>query len=91
MRILVSLVAALALLGGVSAAYADSASSDILNATGAITSLDQAKHTVTLDNGSTYVAAPNVKLTNFKAGEQVKLSYFKSGDALDMMWMKRAA
>ena len=40
MRILVSSVAALALLGGVSAAYADS-TSDILNATGAITSLDQ--------------------------------------------------
>jgi hypothetical protein len=89
MRILVSSAAALALLGGVSAAYADS-TSDILNAKGAITSLDQAKHTVTLDNGSTYVAAPNVKLSDFKAGEQVKLSYFKSGDALDMMWMKRA-
>ena len=89
MRMLVSSVAALALLGGVSAAYADSAS-DILNATGAITRLDQAKLTVTLDNGSTYVATPNVKLSDFKAGEQVKLSYFKSGDALDMMWMKRA-
>ena len=89
MRILVSSLAALALLGGASVAYADS-SADILHATGAITSLDQTKHTVTLDNGSTYLAAPSVKLSNFKSGEQVRLSYFKSGDALDMMWMKPA-
>jgi hypothetical protein len=89
MRILVASIAALALLGGVTVAYADSGSA-ILNAKGAITSLDQAKHTVTLDNGSTYLATPNVKLANFKAGEHVTLSYFKSGNSLDMTGMTRA-
>ena len=45
---------------------------------------------MTLDNGTTYLATPNVKFANFKAGDHVTLSYFKSGNRLDMTGMTRA-
>ena len=87
MRILIASLSAMALLGAVSAANAAS-TADILNATASVTSLDAATHKVTLDNGSTYLATPNVKLSSFKVGEKVAFSYYNSGDNLNLMWMK---
>jgi Cu/Ag efflux protein CusF len=90
MRVLIVSLAAMALLGAVSAAGAAS-TADVLNATANIKSLDPATHMVTLDNGSTYLATPNIKLSSFKVGEKVAFSYFKSGDNLDLMWMRAAS
>ena len=60
-------VLAIAFLGAASVAYA-------ADATGAIKSLDTAKDSITLDNGSTYMAPESVKLSDFKVGEKVTVS-----------------
>ena len=76
-------VLATALLGAASVAYA-------ADATGKIKSLDMAKDTVTLDNGSSYMAPKSVKLSNFKVGEKVTVNYTKAGDKMDVMSIKPA-
>jgi Cu/Ag efflux protein CusF len=45
------------------------------DATGVIKSMDVAKDTVTLSDGSMYTAPSTVKLNQFKVGEKVKISY----------------
>ena len=52
MRIMLSALAAATILGAANLAYA-------ADATGTIKSIDMSKHTVTLDNGSTYDVAKN--------------------------------
>ena len=67
MRMFASAALATAFLGEASVAYA-------ADATGAIKSLDTAKDSITLDNGSTYMAPESVKLSDFKVGEKVTVS-----------------
>ena len=84
MRMLFGAVLATALLGAASAAYA-------ANATGKIKSMDAAKNMVTLENGASYMAPQDVKLSNFKVGEKVTVSYTKAGDKMDLTAIKPAA
>jgi Cu/Ag efflux protein CusF len=74
---------AIALLGAASVAYA-------ADATGTIKSLDTAKDSVTLGNGSTYMASKSVKLSSFKVGEKVTVNYSKSGANMDITSIKPA-
>ncbi len=84
MRILLSVLAAAAILGAANLAYA-------AEATGKIKSIDMSKHTVTLDNGSTYDVALSVKLNGMKVGERVTLTYQQSGKAMDATLIKPTA
>ena len=63
------------LLGAVSVALAADAS-------GAIKSLDGAKRTVTLQDGSVYTVPDTIDLSKFKVGEKVKISYDQSGKSM---------
>jgi len=83
MRMLTCAVAAAALLGATSVAFA-------ADATGKIKSLDMSKAMITLDNGSSYVAPKTVKLSDFKVGEKVTVSYTKVGDTMDLTSIKPA-
>jgi hypothetical protein len=49
-----------------------------------------AKDSITLDNGSTYMAPKSVKLSDFKVGEKVTVSYSKSGVTMDITSIKPA-
>lgn len=60
------------------------------DATGVIKNLDMTKDMVTLNNGSSYVAPKNVKLSAFKVGEKVTVNYDKSGDKMDIVTIKPA-
>ena len=84
MRIMLSALAAAAILGAANLAYA-------AEATGTIKSIDMSKHTVTLDNGSTYDVAKNIKLNGMRVGERVTLTYQQSGKAMDATAIKPAA
>jgi uncharacterized protein (AIM24 family) len=78
MRMFTSAALATAFLGTASVAYA-------ADATGAIKNLDTAKDSITLDNGSTYMAPRSVKLSDFKVGEKVTVSYSKAGATMDIV------
>jgi hypothetical protein len=84
MRIMLSALAAATILGAANLAYA-------ADATGTIKSIDMSKHTVTLDNGSTYDVAKNVKFNGMRVGERVTLTYQQSGKAMDATAIKPAA
>ena len=84
MRIMLSALAAATILGAANLAYA-------AEATGTIKSIDMSKHTVTLDNGSTYDVAKNVKFNGMRVGERVTLTYQQSGKAMDATAIKPAA
>jgi hypothetical protein len=84
MRIMLSALAAATILGAANLAYA-------ADATGTIKSIDMSKHTVTLDNGSTYDVAKNVKSNGMRVGERVTLTYQQSGKAMDATAIKPAA
>ena len=66
-KVILPTIAAM-LFAGASVAYADMA-------TGKIKSINTAKDTITLDNGSTYVAPAGAKLSTFKVGEKVSVDY----------------
>ena len=83
MRMFTSAALATAFLGAVSVAYA-------ADATGTIKSLDTVKDSVTLDNGSTYMAPKSVNLSDFKVGEKVTVSYSKAGATMDITSIKPA-
>jgi hypothetical protein len=72
---------ATAFLSAASIAYA-------AEATGTIKNLDTVKDSVTLDNGSTYMAPKSVNLSGFKVGEKVTVSYSKSGSTMDITSIK---
>ena len=84
MQIMLSAVAAAAILGAANLAYA-------AEATGTIKSIDMSKHTVTLDNGSTYDVAKDVQVNGMRIGERVTLTYQQSGKAMDATAIKPAA
>ncbi len=67
MRIVLGALTAAGFLGAATIAYA-------VEPTGTIKSIDISNHTVTLDNGSTYNLAKNVKLDNIKVGEKIRLT-----------------
>ena len=81
---MLSALAAATILGAANLAYA-------ADATGTIKSIDMSKHTVTLDNGSTYDVAKNVKFNGMRVGERVTLTYQQSGKAMDATAIKPAA
>jgi uncharacterized protein (AIM24 family) len=83
MRMLTCTVAAAALFGASSVAFA-------ADATGKITSVDTSKDMITLDNGSSYVAPKSMKLSDFKVGEKVTVSFTKAGDKMDATSIKPA-
>jgi Cu/Ag efflux protein CusF len=76
MRMLASAVAAAALMGTASLAYA-------ATATGKITDINQTKHLIALDTGSTFRAPDRTELSNFKVGEKVTVAY-DGGDGKKM-------
>jgi Cu/Ag efflux protein CusF len=82
-RLMPPLLAAL-LVAGASAAFA-------ADATGTIKSIDAAKNTMTLDNGSTYVAPASVKLSTFKVGEKVSVDYTMSNGKMEASSIKPAS
>jgi hypothetical protein len=69
-------VAAAALIGTASLAYAASA-------TGKITDINQTKHLIALDTGSKFVVPDRTDLSNFKVGEKVTVTY-DGGDGMKM-------
>ena len=48
-----------------------------MTATGTVKSLDAKAHSVTLDNGSTYMLPKSYQQSKLKAGEKVKISWEK--------------
>ena len=84
MQIMLSALAAATILGAANLAYA-------AEATGTIKSIDMSKHTVTLDNGSTYDVAKDVQVNGMRIGERVTLTYQQSGKAMDATAIKPAA
>ena len=74
-KVILPTIAAM-VFAGASVAYADMA-------TGKIKSIDKAKDTVTLDNGSTYVTPAGAKLSTFKVGEKVAVDYMKMKGKMD--------
>ena len=84
MRIMLSALAAATILGAANLAYA-------AEATGTIKSIDMSKHTVTLDNGSTYDVAKDAQVIGMRIGERVTLTYQQSGKAMDATAIKPAA
>ncbi len=68
MRLFASTVAAIALFGGVTAAYATVTG-------GTIQKVSPSRDMVTLDNGTTYSIPKKVKLSALKVGEKVRLNY----------------
>ena len=103
-RLLVALVAALLMSGrrratligsvtGVIAATALVSAASLANAasvTGGITSIDMAKDTFTLDNGSTLHAPEGVKLTEFRVGQKVTAPYVRRAGHVDATAIKLA-
>ncbi len=83
MRMIPAAVLAAAVMGAASAYAA--------GATGKIKSLNMTKDTVTLDNGSTYMAPKGVKLSEFKVGQNVTVNYTKTNGRLDITSIKPAA
>jgi Cu/Ag efflux protein CusF len=83
MRILVTAVAAIALLGAVSIAFA-------ADATGKIKNVDMNKDMIKLDNGSSYIVPKSVKLSDFKVGEKVTVIYNKTGNKFDVTSIRPA-
>jgi carbonic anhydrase/acetyltransferase-like protein (isoleucine patch superfamily) len=68
MRIVAGLIGALALMGASSIAYAATAVGDI-------TSINMAKHSLTLDKVSTFVAPKGANLSRYKIGENVSVAF----------------
>ena len=50
-------------------------------ATGSVTAVDDAKHTVTLADGMVHTATPTMNLTRLQVGYVIKVSYSAEGGA----------
>jgi hypothetical protein len=83
MRMLATGIMATAILDEASVAFA-------AGITGTIKSLDPGKDTITLHNGSTYMAPKSVKFSDLKVGEKVTVSYAKAGDKMGITSIKPA-
>jgi hypothetical protein len=77
MQKIVGAVAAAALVGTASLAYAANPATDDIK------SLNPSAHTLTLDNGPTFIASQTAKLPNFKVGERVSVAYSTRDSGLD--------
>lgn len=84
MRILIGAVAATAILGAASAAFA-------ADTTGVVKSIDMKTDMVTLSDGMAYTAAKGVSLSNVKVGEKVAVTYSQKGKAMEATMIKPAA
>ena len=85
MRVTPSAIAAAAVLGAVTVAYAAGTAN---TTTGTIKSIDMSKPAITLDNGLTYDVAKGVSLAGMKAGEKVTLTYTQAGKTRDVTAIK---
>lgn len=83
MRKAVTPIAAVALISGMSIAFA-------ADATGVIKTIDTVKDIVTLDNGSTFEAQSSMKLATFKVGEKVTVTYTTVGGKMEASAIKPA-
>jgi Cu/Ag efflux protein CusF len=80
-KVIVPTLAAI-VFAGASVAYADVA-------TDKIKSIDKASDTITLANGSTYVAPTAAKLSAFKVGEKVIVDYMMSNGKMEVAGVRR--
>ena len=83
MRILASAIAATAILGAATAAFA-------ADTTGVVKSIDMKKDMFTLSNGMTYTAAKGVDLAKVKVGEKVAVTYAQQGKTMEVSAIKPA-
>jgi len=60
------------------------------NVTGTIKSIDAAKGTVELNNGSVYSAPSKIKLSQFKVGEKVSVNYEKTKGKMELSTLSPA-
>ncbi len=74
--------AAIAALGILGAATLASAAGPTVTTTGKIKSVDMLRHTVTLENGSTYSVARGFNM-RVKAGDRVTLKFTDSGAIIE--------
>lgn len=85
---MLSLFAAVGILGAAAAAFAGDAT---YRTTGTIKSIDLMQHVVTLENGATYKAAQGVNIKGLKAGERVTLTYSGFGGTIEASAITLAA
>ena len=87
MRMVAAIVAAAAVMGTASMAYAatDTGRMTGVNATdtGQITGINQAKDRITLKDGSTFMTPKTAKLSNLRIGERVTVAYTQHGHMKD--------
>jgi hypothetical protein len=76
MRMVAGVVAAAAAMGAASLAYAATDA-------GTITDINQAKDSITLRDGSTFMAPKDARLSNLRIGEKVTVAYTQLGDMKD--------
>ena len=72
------MLGAFAAVGTLVAATLAFAAGPVVTATGRVKSVDMLKHTVTLEDGSTYKIARGVRIRDMKAGERVTLTFSAS-------------
>jgi hypothetical protein len=75
--------AAIAALGILGAATLASAAGPTVTTTGKIKFVDMLRHTVTLENGSTYSVARGFNMRGVKAGDRVTLKFTDSGAIIE--------
>jgi Protein of unknown function (DUF1344) len=83
MRKTAAILAAGALIGSISLAYAGTD-------TGVITDINQSKHSITLKDGSTFMAPKKANLSRFKVGERATVAYATRSGAKDATHISRA-
>jgi hypothetical protein len=79
MRKALSILTIVAAMGATSALAAGMTE----KATGTIKSVDQSKHELTLQNGSTFNVDKSVNLASMMPGQKVSVTYTKSGKMMD--------
>ena len=83
MRIVGSLVIAAALMSATSVACAATTGGDISR-------INTMRHSLTLDNGSTFLAPRSANLSRFKVGERVSVAYAMRHGKLDALAIRPA-
>jgi Protein of unknown function (DUF1344) len=77
---MLNVVAAVAILGGATTAFAAETTH---KAIGKIKSVDVMRHVITLEDGSTYKVARGVSIKHMKAGEKVTVTTSKFGGTVE--------
>jgi Protein of unknown function (DUF1344) len=84
MRRFAGAIAAAAVIGAASLAYAATSEPGATGAaTGQITGINAGKHSITLDNRSTFFAPHGANLANLRIGEKVTVPYVTLGGIKD--------